>query len=714
MRYLAVFASLIAATFAVAFAQESDGPEAPPTSDGVSEAAIVLDALAADEEDAAGPGDEELFARDSYQLRDIVCPFKGAIQYEPGEISCQLLEVPENREKKRARFIELHVVKIAAREPADWDAQEDGVWRRREDPVIYFTGGPGVKATTYVDRLKDHGVRDFRDLYILEQRGIGYSGDFCPIYALSDPEPFNTPDFAARAMSNVERAEICFAAAKAARVDLAGYNSFENARDAKALRRAFGFDQWNVWGISYGSILGQAYLKTDPEGVRAAVIDAIVPLEQGGHHLRTGRHFRRDLEMIAELCAADDSCAKNFPDLLPRYVAAVDAVRAEPIEIDAIDAELFPSGKAWFFHDLIGGAVFSSLYEQSNYPTLPAMMDGISEMVEKRDFARFRTFTSPFAGEGESILSFGMYNAIACNDGWFEDGPDVLREDLAENPSLAGLSMTPEAADAAAAICRKYGMKPRDAQEYAPVKTDIRTLIVNGAMDPITPPPLAEMILPGFTNGDYIEVDYAGHGPTRSVDCAGDFLTGFFDAPAGDLDTSCFADRDPPAFAGPLYKTDGVLRLAGLAAESDDNAAGPTVWFGLSAAALTLGALIYFFSGFARLLNRSGASSTGGARPLAFLTASVGAASALGLAAGAGATAAANEILMLAGLLGWTRWFVIAGFVGGLMGLWLLVAAVRAPGEERQPIGVMTGFFAVALAAIGLAAFYLKFGFTPL
>jgi len=39
----------------------------------------------------------DLFARDSYRINTIVCPFKGEIEYEPGDIECGPLEVPENR-----------------------------------------------------------------------------------------------------------------------------------------------------------------------------------------------------------------------------------------------------------------------------------------------------------------------------------------------------------------------------------------------------------------------------------------------------------------------------------------------------------------------------------------------------------------------------------------------------------------------------------------
>ncbi len=39
----------------------------------------------------------DYFARDSFRIDKFVCPFRNDIDYEPGEIECGLLQVPENR-----------------------------------------------------------------------------------------------------------------------------------------------------------------------------------------------------------------------------------------------------------------------------------------------------------------------------------------------------------------------------------------------------------------------------------------------------------------------------------------------------------------------------------------------------------------------------------------------------------------------------------------
>ncbi len=668
---------------------------------------------AATEESVAGAS-ADYFARDKFAVETIVCPFKGAVKYKPGEISCGLLTVPENREKSRSRALRLHFVKLHARKPEKWDEKEKGEWKKREDPIIYLTGGPGAQAVGYVKRLKDHGARDVRDLYILEQRGIGFSEDFCPKFGLFDPSVGNTRDFDAYQRAGLAAIENCFAAAKAAKVDLSGYNTIENARDVEALRRALGFEQWNVWGISYGSILGQAYIKQDPKGIRAVVLDAIVPIEPGPHFQRIGTHYQRDLDLLEKACTENKTCAKAFPDFQKRLKAAIANATATPIEVEAIDSELFPAGKGWFFGDLVGGLPFASLYEQDNYPTLPAFIDAISRTVEKSDFGAWRALTAGGPGGGGAQISQGMYNAIACNDGWFGQLHDAVAKDKIDHPELASLLPDPALIDEIAAACKRYGMKPRPESDYAAVVTDIPSVIANGAMDPITPPPLARAILPGFSKATYVEFPYSGHGPTRSQKCGGDFLTKFFDAPDAKVDTSCADEIKAPKFAGPLFRTTGLLKLAALAAEDEKKVAGPALWFALPALILTIGLIIYALAPVARLVNRGETMPTLGARPLAFLTALLGVASVGGLGYAAYATFEANEVLLLGGLLGWARWFSIAGVLSGVLGFGVLFLTVKARAQKALPIGTLLGLILTGASAAALAGFLLVNGFGPI
>lgn len=672
-------------------------------------------AIAESDDEAAAAPATDYFARDKFEIETIVCPFKGTIKYKPGEISCGQISVPENREKSRSRFIKLNFVKLHARKPEKWDDKEKGEWKKRDDAIIYLTGGPGAKVDGYVKRFKDHGARDVRDMYILEQRGIGNSGDFCPKYGLFDPAVSNKDNWEEYQRAGITAFEACFAEAKAARVDLSGYNTIENARDVEALRHALGYDKWNVWGISYGSILGQAYIKQDPDGIRAVLLDAIVPIIPGAHFQRVATHFQRDLDLLETACKDDKTCVAAFPDFQSRLKAAMAKTRDNPITVDAIDSELFPAGKGWFFSDLVGGLPFSLFYEQDNYPTLPALIDAFARRIEKGDFEALRILTAGGPGGPAGFqISQGMYNAIACNDGWWGQLHDAIAADAAEHPELSALLPPPEFVDEMAAICKRHGMSPRDEADFASVVTDIPAVIADGQMDPITPPPLAKAIVPGFSNGTYVEFPYAGHGPTRSVECAGDFITKFFDAPTEKVDTTCPESMKAPEFAGRLYQSDGLLELAALAAEDEKKIAGPALWFAVPALILVLGLLVYAFAPAARLINRDAAMTTLGARPAAFATSLLGAASVLGLGYAAYATFDASEALILGGLFGWARWFVLAGYLAGLGGLGVLFLTVKARAHRPLPIGTLLGLILTGAAGVALAAFFIANGFTPI
>ena len=380
--------------------------------------AAALGRLGSPETDGRPIGiDAHLFARDDFRIEAMVCPFKGTIDYEPGAIECGLLRVPENREKRDSRFIELHVVKLAATWK-DGDAARDSDLApgKRDDPVIYLTGGPGAPVTGYVKRLSDHGIRKHRDLYILEQRGIGYSGDFCPFYGNRKPEVGNVSTFEEHLEAELIAFADCANNAAAKGVDLTGYSIFESARDVKALRIALGFENWNVWGISYGSILGQAYIKVDPTGIRALALDAIVPLDvRANPELRSvAQWYDRDLRKLDELCQAQPDCARHYPDIGKRIRDAARSVWDDPLVVDVEDTERYPTGKAYLFPDVVAYLPFAFLYEQSNYPGLPALIHAWADAVERRDENLIRAV----AGIRDSFFSAsrGMTNAMLCAD----------------------------------------------------------------------------------------------------------------------------------------------------------------------------------------------------------------------------------------------------------------------------------------------------------
>jgi len=632
------------------------------------------------------------YAQTDHVFDSIVCPFKGEVSYEPGEIECGLLAVPENRSDPSSRKIELHFVKIRAE-------QEDD---KRNDPVILLAGGPGAQVTAFfVKSMKDHGVVRYRDLYILEQRGVGISGDFCPHFSKRNIAAYGTAEtFAEFELNKLRRLQDCFKRALAAGVDLDAYNTDENARDVRALREALGFAEWNVWGVSYGSLLGQTVLRVDPDGVRAVVLDSIVPISSEDM-LRVGRSYRRDFNLLLDACQDQQICGNSFPNLESKFMDAIRAVESAPLLFEAKDTEFFPSGEGRIFHDLVAGLPFFLFYSQDGYPALPAVIDALSRAALERQAEAFKALTLLFAELGGA--SEGMARAVFCRDAPYDQAITQLSSDLEEEP-LLGVALSDLIIWRA---CRDTGLTPFDASHFEMVQTTTPAVIANGAWDPITPPSLAEKIVPGFSNGTYIEFPYSGHVPTVLAECAGEFLTSFFDNPTSPVDRSCADQMEMPKFWGPLFETSAFRRAVIMVLEDRKTLIMRAAPLGGSLLVLAFAFVMMPLSAAARWIDGTDGQNTGGARLLGWIGAAAGLSFAGGLAYMTYLTVDTTPVALLFGVIGWARYVTYLVPAAIVLGLTTLFLTVKACTVKRLPIDVLLGLIVTGAAAIvfGAAAF---------
>lgn len=636
----------------------------------------------------------------------LICPFRGRIDYEPGQVECGLIRVPENRELAGSRSIELNFIRLRARgEDQDGNAVEI-----RPDPVVYLSGGPGVHAEVYVRRFLEHGLVRSRDLIILEQRGIGNSGDFCPFFGRLNRTDQIHSDWHATQMAGLRVSAQCIEDARARGVDVTGYHTFENARDVKALRLALGLDDWNVWGISYGSALGQAYMQVDPEGIRAVVLDAIVPLDLK-NLMRIAHWHERNLAMLFSACADQRRCGRVFEGLEARYRAAIASITERPIGLDVTADERFPTGRAYLFQDLLVGLPFMLWYEESKHPAIPAIIDGLTRAVEKRDETLFRAIAvSDMGGIG---FSGGMSTAVRCLDSYAANRAAEAEREFRDYPLIARAFGSRLAIAEADRMCRELGLGPRDPAQFELVQSDLPIVVANGAWDPITPVPLAEYILPGFSNGRLAIFPHAGHGPTRSLECGGDFMNAFFDDPAAPLDQDCIENGGAAArYIAPYFRTAAAPRGLVMADERRERLIAHATWAGLSAAISLIGAVLLLLGWCLRVLNGQRLRYAYGTRLVVFLAAAAGSAYAAGLAAAAYATSQVTEVMLLFGLLPWAMWFAWLAPLSALLGLIGLIMVWKQ--RKRLYPTSWLGLAPVCLAVISLAAAGLYWDLWPL
>ena len=108
--------------------------------------------------------------------------------------------------------------------------------------------------------------------------------------------------------------DACLARLQAGGVDLSDYHSAASADDLDELRAALGYEQWNILGISYGSRLALATMRSHPDGVRAVILDSVDDVTAGGPTYLAA-NGERAFRHLVEGCAADPECAAVHGDL---------------------------------------------------------------------------------------------------------------------------------------------------------------------------------------------------------------------------------------------------------------------------------------------------------------------------------------------------------------------------------------------------------------
>jgi pimeloyl-ACP methyl ester carboxylesterase len=173
------------------------------------------------------------------------------------------------------------------------------------------------------------------------------------------------------------------------------------------------------------------------------------------------------------------------------------------------------------------------------------------ERAHAGDIDVLRKMVAKYAGGG----SFGGYSpaqtaAISCHEAgrtaqWYARARKLY-------PTL--VSAAPD--DATDRTCAAFRPGYADASFFAPVASDIPTLIYAGTLDPATPTVDAYQALRFLDHATLVEVEGAAHGPMGLDACTLGIATEFLATPNVAPAVDCLAARKPIEFA-----TDGLDSL---------------------------------------------------------------------------------------------------------------------------------------------------------
>lgn len=448
---------------------------------------------------------------------------------------CGYVTVPEEHATSNGRTIQLGVVRTRSTSKAP-----------ALDPLFVEQGGPGgTTIGMFVDKAlpgKSPGLLAFlnsRDLIFMEERGTQYAKPF-----LSCPE-INGHNVAvaqgARDYTDPGWIKSCNDRFKAQGVNPSAFNTRENAADVYFVAETLGYSQFNYYGGSYGTLLGQYVIAQADEHkakLRSAILDGVVRPDID-FNLAFSHTMSYALRNVFRDCAQDQPCSQAYPDLEQKFLAIVDQLNQNPRPITLTH----PSDKKPIASKLDGNAFISAIMG-SLYSTVEK--SDVPKRIQVASQGNFGWAAEALSGALEVDDAKEMYHTVIC----------ARTKSIQVTPSQAlpvpYPQLIPYGIREAEAVTKACGvlqveLKPPFAYE----NPEIPTLVLNGAYDPATPQPYGEAVAKNFKTAYVYTFPAVGHislilkPNVPAAACSAQIAVNFLANPKQKPDSSCLTELKP-------------------------------------------------------------------------------------------------------------------------------------------------------------------------
>jgi pimeloyl-ACP methyl ester carboxylesterase len=404
------------------------------------------------------------------------------------------------------------------------------------DPLVLHHGGPGasnfeaffpVLASPLGDALLAR-----RDVVIIESRGLYHSRP-----NLVCEEVFEAQlDMVGKDIKGPEANGILLDAMRRSQarfveegIDLPAYNHVEMAADIDLVLTKLGYDRFDLFGASAGTMVVQEVMRGYPERLRAVVMNAAVPngpvlLEQMLVNAAT------TLQRYFAMCEADQACATAYPGIEARFFDMLAALNRSPVALEVTNPASREATTLVLNGDKVSSWLFASMYWNTQ------IIRSVDRFT-KGDFAEIQRSPDIFFPMPRFAYALGYTAVIAAN-------PDftVADERIAARyrPFVDGLALffSPRLIARTRELWRD---DPAPSGQREPLVSDVPTLLMNGALDHVIPRESLNELASGLSHGHLFVFEGVAHSPADVGDCALNLLMAFLADPSGAPDASCMA-----------------------------------------------------------------------------------------------------------------------------------------------------------------------------
>ncbi|MEW4923539.1 alpha/beta hydrolase [Algibacter sp. 2305UL17-15] len=434
------------------------------------------------------------------------------------EVIDGILEVPENRKKSNSRTLKL-VYKVLKAKKAN----------TQKAPIVFLQGGPGGPTVIEAEFWKNHPLRNNRDIILMDQRGTGASEANCieigdAMFTIMRQDLDNEGEI--RALNSIFSE--CKKSMKKDEVDLAGYTSKENAADFEDLRKALGYEKWNLFGVSYGSRLGLTIMRDFPNSIRSTVFTGIFAPETD--ILKENiPNLENSLFTVLERCEKNENCNKRYPNLKERLLKAIKKLQSDPLHFD-YEGKLFVLNRQDALTILI-----LHLYDRRSIGNIPLLIEAFENGETESLLYAIKAIENL-----SNYINWPMnYSVMAYEELPFYDELAMI-ESIKRSEIAFNLSMSSELG---IGLLKNWHSYRASEIENQAVVSEIPTLMVSGGLDHVTPVSNAKEAIKHLKNG--YELIFSDEGHNLFNPCFFQIVEDFLNHPTQRPNTECSSEKKP-------------------------------------------------------------------------------------------------------------------------------------------------------------------------
>lgn len=358
------------------------------------------------------------------------CPFTLPGETEGEEYVCGILRVPQWRSDPQGVQVGVFFARLSATAPASVAL-----------PLLFLAGGPGASGVYDAPLLAPTlaPLRKTRDLLFFDIRGAGFSQPRldCAAFAAGDAGP------------------ACMAKLRAQGIKPLAFNTTQNASDAADLLAALGYAQADLLGVSYGTRLALEMVRTQPQAVRAVVLDSTVGPETLTYELQALGDYEAKLWPFAD-CEQTPTCRGRFGEMAGRFVALINRLDEEGAALTVGD------------NLLDAGALYNITHLALNRPDLIALLPLIVDELDRGATATYQALLNhefDVASQRAPAPVYAFEQFIPRFDAYLRTLPASSAADM--RARLAALPVDGSQPDALAEFVESYVAEPLATQLHA-------------------------------------------------------------------------------------------------------------------------------------------------------------------------------------------------------------------------------------------------------